>query len=203
MYQIRRVHRTSIHIRCRKESECRAGLRLACPLLIFPNPDREKYKNVQFKFDRDNIDVENLNHYTLEEVKPDMIVEHTCQNNPLPSSLSLMAPPVKTRPEYIQIKPKPETFSLADDDGFHVHNWSNRFNFFLLKYSQKRYSSNLIFSVSRNAFPSTSENDSANPWALMQMSGLSLQNGLQQLANRTPPKPKLCPKSYTTKVRSP
>jgi len=52
--------------------------------------------------------------------------------------------------------------------------------------------------MSRNGFPSTSENDS-NPWALMQMSGLSLQNSLQQFANRTPQK-KQCPKSYTTKV---
>lgn len=26
LYQIRRVYRRSIHIRCRKESECRAGL---------------------------------------------------------------------------------------------------------------------------------------------------------------------------------
>jgi len=57
--------------------------------------------------------------------------------------------------------------------------------------------SSLPDQMSRNAFPTTSEND-GNPWALMQMSGLSLQNELQQYANRTPPK-KLCPKSYTTK----
>ena len=95
--------------------------RLACPQLIFPNPDREKYKNVQFKFDRDNFDVENLNHYTLEEVKPDMIVEHTCEKTPLPSSLSIMPQSDQTI-SFKQIRPKPETFPEADDYGFHVHN---------------------------------------------------------------------------------
>ena len=88
--------------------------RLACPLLIFPNPDRDKYKNVQFKFDRDNIFVENLNHYTLEETKPDMIVEHTCEKYLLTNSLSLM-------PRKIA-ESESQNISEADDDGFHVHN---------------------------------------------------------------------------------
>ena len=83
-------------------------------MLIFPNPDRDKFKNIQFKFDRDSQFVDNLSFYRIAEAKPDMIVEHTCENTSLTSEWApLNFIPIKTA----------ETKELGEtEDYFHVHN---------------------------------------------------------------------------------